>query len=293
MTQHIGIIGYPLKHSLSPVFQQAALDYYQLSIHYGVWETEAEDLPSTISRLRQPGNLGANVTIPYKETVLHFIDQADDVSSSIGAVNTIVNRDGRLMGFNTDAPGFLQALRENAGLEAKDKQAVLLGAGGAARAVGFALLQENVALLAIANRTLARTQSLADSLTKYAVDKGIRAEVIALPWQGSRLRETVRQCQLVVNCTTLGMKYSPQEDQSPLAPDWIPNGALVCDLVYNPLETPLLRIAREAGASVLGGLPMLVYQGAASFKLWTGREAPLDIMFSAAKQALLEMGGDR
>ena len=293
MTQYIGIIGYPLKHSLSPAFQQAALDYYQLPIHYGIWETRAEDLPSTISRLRQPENLGANVTVPYKEAVLSLIDEAEELASLIGAVNTIVNQDETLMGFNTDAPGFLQALHEDAGLEVRDKQAVLLGAGGAARAVGFTLVQERVTLLAITNRTLARAQSLAAALTKYAVDKGIWVEVIALPWQSPKLRETVHHSQLIVNCTTLGMKYSPQKDQSPLATDSIPKGALVYDLVYNPSETPLLRMAREAGANVLGGLPMLVYQGAASFKLWTGREAPLDIMFTAAKQALLEIGGGR
>lgn len=292
MTQHIGVIGYPLKHSLSPAFQQVALDYYRLDIRYATWETEAENLPSAISLLRRPENLGASVTVPYKETVLQLIDEADDLASSIGAVNTIVNRDGKLVGFNTDAVGFLQALHEDAGLAAVDKRATILGAGGAARAIAFALLQERVALLAIVNRTLARAQSLVDFLTKSAVAKGMQTEVLALPWQEPRVQETVWHCHLIVNCTTLGMKYSPQQNRSPLAAGFIPKGALVYDLVYNPSETPLLRMAREAGADTLGGLPMLVYQGAAAFKLWTGREAPLDIMLRAANQAMFGTGGE-
>jgi len=293
MTQYIGIIGYPLKHSLSPDFQQAALDYYRLDIHYQVWETEVENLPSTISRLRQAENLGANVTVPYKEAVLPLIDEADDLGSLIGAVNTIVNRDGKLVGSNSDAQGFLRALREDAKFEPQNKHVVILGAGGAARAVSFALLREKVSSLAIANRSLARAEALVDSLGKYAIGKEIQAELTAWSLQDSKLRETVQHSQLIVNCTTLGTRYSSQEGQSPLAAHSIPKGALVYDLVYNPSQTPLLTMAREAGANVLGGFPMLVYQGAASFKLWTGREAPLDIIYTAAKQALLKIGGQR
>lgn len=292
MTQYIGVIGYPLKHSLSPDFQQAALDYYQLDIHYEVWETEAESLSSAINQLRQPQNLGANITVPYKETVLHLIDEVDNLASLIGAVNTIVNRDGKLIGFNTDAHGFLQALREDAKFEPENKRVLILGAGGAARAISFVLLQEKVRSLIIINRTSARAEALVGSLTKYAIDRKIRTEVIALPWQDLRLRETIEHSQLIVNCTTLGMKYSSDEEQSPLTVDSIPRDALVYDLVYNPSETPLLRMARGVGANIIGGLPMLVYQGAASFKLWTGREPPVDIMFSAAKQALLKIGGE-
>lgn len=292
MTQHIGVIGYPLKHSLSPALQQAALDYHGLDIQYAVWETEADALPSAMDRLRQPENLGANITVPYKEAVMHLVDEADDLASLIGAVNTVVNRDGKLVGFNTDAHGFLRALREDSKFDPDSKRVVVLGAGGGARAVGFALLREHIASLAIANRTLERAQTLAQCLSEYAVDNGINTETVALPWQNPRLIEAVRHCQLLVNCTTFGMRHSPQEDQSPLATGSIPKDALVYDLVYNPSETPLLRTAREAGAGVLGGLPMLVYQGAASFKLWTGREAPLDIMLVTANQALSEIGGD-
>lgn len=287
MTQYISVIGYPLKHSLSPYFQQAALDYYQLDMRYEAWETETQNLPSAIEQLRQPQNMGANVTVPYKEAVLHFMDDVDDMAKLVGAVNTIAHKDSKLAGFNTDVHGFLQALRKDAEFEIKGKRVVILGAGGAARAVSFALIQERVSSLTIINRTMTRSEDLVDSLTRHIAGNRIETKVAALSWQNSMLREIVQSCHLIVNCTTLGMKHSTQEEHSPLTADFIPKGALVYDLVYNPLETPLLRLAKQAGAGILGGLPMLVYQGAASFEIWTGREAPLGVMLTAAEQALL------
>ncbi|MFC2051044.1 shikimate dehydrogenase [Chloroflexota bacterium] len=291
MTQFISVIGYPLKHSLSPDFQQAALDYYKLDIRYEAREVETADLLSAIIRLRQPQNLGANITVPYKEEALHLIDEVDDFAGLVGAVNTIVNRDGKLVGFNTDAYGFLKALHDDADFKPENKRILVLGAGGAARAVCFALLQERISSLTIANRTMAKAVSLATSLAEHAVNSKISTEIAAMPWKKSKLIEAVENCQLIVNCTSLGMKGSPYEEESPLASDLIPKDALVYDLVYNPSETPLLRVAREAGANIIGGLPMLVYQGAASFKIWTDREAPLDIMLPAARQALIKIGG--
>jgi shikimate dehydrogenase len=291
VTQFISVIGYPLKHSVSPDFQQAALDYYRLDIRYEAREIKVADLLSAIYKLRQPQNLGANITVPYKETTLDLTDEVDDFASLVGAVNTIVNRDGKLVGFNTDAHGFLKALHDDARFEPENKRAIVLGAGGAARAVGFALLQKRVSSLIISSRALEKAGGLADSLAKQTTDNKMSTEIAAVLWQGSKLAEVLQNCQLIVNCTTLGMKNSPYEGESPLASDLIPRDALVYDLVYNPSETPLLRMAREAGANTIGGLPMLVYQGAASFKLWTGREAPLDIMISAARQALIKIGG--
>jgi len=291
VTQFIGIIGYPLKHSISPYFQQVALDYYKLDIRYEDWEVQAADLASAINRLRQPQNLGANVTIPYKETILHLMDEVDAFTSLIGAVNTIVNRQGKLLGFNTDAYGFLKALHDDAKFKPENKRVVILGAGGAARAVSFALLEEKLSSLIIANRTLAKAEGLASSLAKHAANNKINTEIAAVPWPSSKVIKALESCQLIVNCTSLGMWSTSYEEKSPLASNLIPEGALVYDLVYNPSETPLLRMARKAGASTIGGLPMLVYQGAASFKMWTGREAPLDIMISAARQSLIKIGG--
>jgi shikimate dehydrogenase len=291
VTQFIGVIGYPLKHSVSPDFQQAALNYCKLDMRYEAWEVKADDLPSAINRLRQPQNLGANITVPYKEAVIRLLDRIDDFAGLVGAVNTVVNRDGRLVGFNTDAVGFLRALREDAGFEPENKEVLILGAGGAARAVSFGLLQEKVSALIIANRSLAKAKNLAGALAKQAANSKMKTEIAAVPLQSANLEKVVVQCQLIVNCTTIGMKCSSDEGQSPLASRLIHKDALVYDLVYNPSQTPLLRMAKAAGAKTIGGLPMLVYQGAASFKMWTGREAPLDIMLSAARKALVRTGG--
>ena len=290
----IGLIGYPLKHSLSPYFQQAALDYYQLGIRYENWETSPENLESAVAKLKEAQNLGANVTVPYKEAVLPLLDEIDHTASLIGAVNTISKKDNRLLGFNTDARGFIEALYKEGHFEPEGKQVVILGAGGAARAVSFALVRKKISSLIIINRTSERAKALADSLKSYIRDSSLRSEgsetkVIALPWQSLSSQETFEHCELVVNCTTIGMRYSFQEGQSPLSIEVIPKGILVYDLVYNPWPTPLLQLARKAGANILGGLAMLVYQGAASFELWTGREAPLDIMFRKAEETLMKV----
>jgi shikimate 5-dehydrogenase len=289
MTNFIGLIGYPIKHSISPYFQQAALDYYQLDIRYEAWETKPEELELTLARIKEPQNLGANVTIPYKEAVLPLLDEVDNLASVIGAANTIVKREGKLLGFNTDAYGFIQGLRQQGHFEPEGKRVGILGAGGAARAVSLALMRERASSLIVINRTLARAEALVDSLKRYASDVGLEVEIAALPWQSSTWRKTFDRCHLVVNCTSIGTRYGFQEGQSPLSVDVIPRSILVYDLVYNPCPTPLLQLAQRAGANILSGLAMLVYQGAASFELWTGRKAPVDIMLSKAREALRRM----
>lgn len=286
MTKYIGLIGHPLKHSISPDFQQAALAYYSLNIRYEAWETSEDKLSSTINRLRQPQNLGANVTVPYKEKVMSLLDEVDRKANLIGAVNVVVNKDGKLVGFNTDAYGFIQGLRKDAVFEPQDKHVVLLGAGGVARAASFALIQANVASLTIINRTLERAEILTKFLIKNAGCEKSPIKIVPLSWNKSELRDVIRSSQLIVNCTTMGMKHSPQAEQTPLESDIIPSSVLVYDLVYNPLETPLLKAAIKAGARTLGGLPMLIYQGADAFKLCVGIEAPIDVMLSTAKAAL-------
>lgn len=290
MTKFIGLIGYPIKHSVSPYFQQAALDSYHLDIRYEAWETSPGKLEATIAKLRESQNLGANVTVPHKEAVLPLLDEVDELAALIGAVNTIVRRDDKLLGFNTDAHGFLQALHKEGHFEPQGKRVVILGAGGVARAVCFALVQEKASSLIIVNRTPARARALADSLRSYIAKIGLKTEVTTLSWQSLTSGGTFGRCHLIINCTTVGMKYGPQEGESPLSLEVIPSGVLVYDLVYNPCPTPLLQLAEKAGANTLNGLAMLVYQGAASFELWTGREPPVDIMLKRAREVI---GGER
>jgi shikimate dehydrogenase len=291
MSRYIGLIGYPLKHSISPYFQQAALDYYRLDIRYETWETGPAQLQDIVNNLRKPHNVGANVTVPYKEAVLPLLDEVDDLASSIGAVNTIVKKDDKLVGFNTDAYGFIEALTKEGHIDPEGKKVVMLGAGGVGRAVGFILVQRKVASLAITDGIFERASALAENLVKPIKEtsqssKDVKPRVTAFQWQNLSSAKTLDNCDLIVHCTTIGMKHSSQEGQSPLGLEVIPKDVLVYDLVYNPWSTPLLRLAQKAGANILGGLPMLVYQGAASFKLWTGRKAPVDIMFNKAKEIL-------
>jgi shikimate dehydrogenase len=279
VTQIATILGYPLKHSLSPVFQQAAFDHCGLEVRYEAWEVPPEGLAGTVSRLKSTKVLGANVTVPHKVAVMPLLDSVEDTALGIGAVNTVMNWEGELVGHNTDVAGFLRGLREEGGFDPKGKNALLLGAGGAARAVAFGLLQAGASRLVIVNRGAERAQQLAQELVNRFGDR-----VEAHPW--GEKADSMKWCQLAVNATTLGMLHSPAEAETPIAAGDIPEGALIYDLVYNPLETPLLREARRAGAGVVGGLTMLIYQGAAAFEMWTGRPAPVDIMFQTARRAL-------
>lgn len=284
MTRLAGIFGYPLAHSLSPAFQQAAFNHYGLDARYLAWETPPNALASEVAKLRGGDFIGANVTIPHKRAVMAHLDEVDALAAAIGAVNTIVKRGGRLVGYNTDAHGFMRALKEDAGFEPSGRRALLLGAGGAARAAAFALCQEGAAALVIANRTLARAEALAAELS------GGSAKVSALAADDATLHDAALNADLIVNSTSVGMRHGDAEGRTPLAGGLIPHDAVALDMVYNPQHTPLLAAARSAGARAVGGMPMLIYQGAAAFEMWTGRVAPVEAMFAAGNVALMQGG---
>jgi len=284
MTRKIVLFGYPVSHSISPAFQQAALDHCSIGAGYSAREASPERLEEEIGRLRDEEYLGANLTIPHKERVRSFLDGVDPWAEALGAVNTIVKDGGRLVGHNTDAYGFLRSLRERAGFEPRGASVLLLGAGGAARAAAFALSRERAASLTIANRTPGRAELLAGEMRASipAVD--------AIPLERAALAEAASAVDLVVNSTSIGMSRGEAEGHTPLNSDLIRPGVLVYDMVYTPLETPLARAAREAGAMFVGGLWMLIYQGAASFELWTGTKAPVEVMYEAGARALAGKG---
>ena len=276
MSKTVGIIGHPLGHSISPVFQQAALDHLGIDARYVAWDTPLEELPQRVEALRVADVMGANVTVPHKETVIPYLDGLSEEAQTIGAVNTVVNRDGVLEGHNTDVAGFLRGLRENGGFEPRGRRALVVGAGGAARAVTYALIREGTDSLTITNRSVDRAWELVQRL-------GSGPNVKAVPLEPAS--DLYGEWDLIVNCTSVGMRGGPEEGRSPLPSGVIAPDALVYDLVYNPALTPLLRSASEAGARTLGGLPMLVYQGAESFRLWTGLDAPFEVMLEAAREA--------
>jgi len=310
MTNHVGLIGYPLGHSVSPPMQQVAFDHYGMDVRYEFWQTEPAQLEEVLERLRDPETLGANVTVPHKETIIPLMDELDDLAYEVGAVNTIVNRMGRLTGYNTDAGGFLRSLEKECGFDPAGKGAVLIGAGGVAHAVGFALARAGVKSLVITDIVTRRAQGLASAIDgslkrtagpppRSCVDAKDIGGVASLDFRvhpapvikvlspkGPPFKKALQECDLLVNCSPMGMKHTINEDKSPVRSDLIPRGALVYDVVYNPLDTVLLQEARARKARTMGGLAMLVYQGAMSFELWTGKQAPIDIMFEAAKGAL-------
>lgn len=281
--QTIGLIGYPLGHSISPAFQQAALDYCKVDAHYVLWETKPSRLKEKVDRIRREDILGANVTVPYKEEVAHYVDMLWGAAAAVQAVNVVVRKGSKLYGHNTDTAGFLRALTEDGGFDPKGKKTVVLGAGGAARAVVYTLISRGTASITVVNRTVERARFL---FCSYANFMAPGQEVSVLSMDDELLASVLKDCDLLVNCTSIGMKGVTDEGRMPVQKRLIPKGALVYDLVYNPVETPLLREAKKAGARVLGGLPMLVYQGAAAFEIWTGKKAPIDIMFKAARKAL-------
>jgi shikimate dehydrogenase len=236
-------------------------------------------LSHEVARLRRDDCLGANVTIPHKEPVRSLLDATDPWADTVGAVNTIVKRGRDLIGYNTDTYGFLKSLKEKAGFDPRGKAVLMLGAGGAARAIVFGLAKERIASLTIANRSLERGQSLVDEV------QGSLAGARAIPFDDA-LAAAAADADLIVNATPIGMEHGESRGRTPLPARLIPPGALVYDIVSVPSETPLMREARKAGAQALGGLSMLVYQGAESFRMWTGKEAPIDVMFRAGEKAL-------
>jgi shikimate dehydrogenase len=279
-TQIVGLLGWPVSHSLSPAMHNAAFAHLDLDWRYvplPVDPAQPGAIPQAVAGLRALGLRGVNVTVPHKQAVMGCVDRLSPAAEAIGAVNTIaVEKDGSLLGDNTDAAGFIGDLRDH-GVDLQDRHVLVLGAGGSARAVVYGLAQAGVARIAIANRTLETAQALVAALQPHAL--GCPMTAFALP---TDLPGLAPQADLIVNCTSLGM--TPNVDTSPWPQD-LPfrSGQIVYDLVYNPAGTRLLRQAANSGAQAIGGLGMLVWQGAFAFERWTGTPAPVYIMRSAAE----------
>jgi shikimate dehydrogenase len=278
------LIGYPLGHSMSALMHNAAFEELGLDYRYELLPVKPEDLGRLVSStLRLPEVRGANITIPHKVAVMEHLDWIDREASRIGAVNTIVNDEGRLRGYNTDGRGALRALNEAYG-SLKGVKAVILGAGGAARAIGYQV-SIYASKLTILNRTLERAVSLSRYLSNLPE---CQASVSASTLNEGDLKTALRDTDILVNATPVGMR--PSVDETPVDGGLLRPELFVFDSVYNPLKTRLLREAEERGAETLSGVDMLVYQGAAAFRLWTGREAPEKLM----RQSILErLGGGR
>ena len=273
------IFGDPVEHSLSPVMQNAALQAAGIDGLYVPWRVRAPGLSTALNSLRWMENFGgANVTLPHKEQAALLVDELSPEAASVGAVNTIVSRDGRLLGANTDGQGFLRSLQEEGDFVPRGCRAAILGAGGAARAVAWSLAEAGIAELIILNRTSERAELLAD-----LVSRRMGVSALGLGLGDPRTPGQLATCALLVNATPVGLHPS---DPSPIEPTLLGPQFLVHDLIYRPRETALLREAKRRGCKVLGGLGMLLYQGALAFELWTGRKPPEQAMRTALLQAL-------
>ncbi len=261
----IGIIGKNTENSLSPLIHNQIILKYSLNFCYLPFKVTENDLSQAIQGIRALSIKGVNVTFPYKEKVIEFLDEVEESARRIGAVNTIVNNKGILTGYNTDVIGFKKSLQEDGKFVIKEKKAVILGAGGAARAVVYALLEEEIEEICIFNRTLEKAKKIKQNLSSFFP----KSRIIVFPLEGEDLKDKIEKAHLLVNATSLGMP--PRVDNTPLPDEKLfhPN-LLVYDLIYHPVRTLFLRQAERAGAKIINGLPMLVYQGIESFYLWTG-----------------------
>ncbi len=263
-----GIVGFPLDHTLSPNMHNTAFAATGRNCTYLPLKVAPRDLPAALVGLRAVGFNGFNVTIPHKETILGLLDEVAPLARRVGAVNTVVKREGRLWGYNTDVPGFLASLAE-AGFSPAGKRVVLLGGGGAARAVLAAVAGAGVATVAAVCRRPEQGKEMLD----------LFADLQVFPLEPAAVDESLAGAELVVNATPVGM-YPRAADSILRAEDFsrVAAGCLVADLVYNPLDTALLQAARAAGLGVLSGAGMLVHQGALAWKVWFGETGPVDIM---------------
>ena len=270
-TKVCGVIGDPIEHTMSPVMQNTAFSQLGLDYVYVAFRVKGEVLGEAIGGMRGFGIAGLNVTIPHKVAVIPFLDELDPLAKKIGAVNTITNNDGVLKGYNTDAMGFLRTLLDR-GVKPEGKNIVILGAGGASKALSF-ILAENGANLSILNRR--EELDWAENLARQ-ISHTFRKEVPARELNEANLAAMLEKANVLVNATSVGM--IPNTSGTPVSARLLRPELVVFDIVYNPTETRLLREAAQAGAKTIGGLTMLAWQGALAFEMWTGNRAPVELM---------------
>jgi len=277
-TRLIGIIGWPLSHTLSPVMHNRAFEYLGMDYCYVPLPVKEDRFQEAIYGIQALGFRGFNVTVPYKERIIPYLTDASDEVRLIGAVNTVKITEHGMVGYNTDAKGFIMPLKD-INYDVCNKKVLILGAGGAARAVAVQLALEGVTEIIISNRNINRALKLKETIEQhfpaisvYAIDNTYES---LKPYKG--------KIDLVVNATSLGLK---EGDPSPLPEDFFHKGLFVYDLIYNPPRTAFLQYAEKHGCEYINGLHMLVYQGAIAFQIWTGQKAPVEIMKEAVKEGL-------
>lgn len=277
-TKVLGVIAHPVGHSLSPPMHNSALESLGLDYVYVAFDVLPENVGRAVESVRALGMVGINVTIPHKEAVIPFLDEVSPEARAIGSVNTIVNDGGILRGESTDGRGFIRPL-ESVGVRLEGEKVVVLGAGGSAKAVVYALVKRG-ACVTVLNRTEERARELAATINDLTCSNAVESRRL----DRENLAEALDRAGLMVNTTSVGMH--PNEGALPCPADLLRPGLMVYDIIYNPLETELIRAAKRAGARTLSGVKMLVHQGAVAFEMWTGVEPPLEIMEQSLLQRL-------
>lgn len=267
-TSLVGIMGDPVEHSLSPPMHNAAFGHLKLDYVYVPFHVKQGNLQSAIEGARGMGIKGLNLTIPHKIEVIKYLDELEGVAELIGAVNTVKFNEGHVVGYNTDGFGALKAIEEKKSI--KGKKIIVMGAGGAARAISFQLIQSGAGEVLIANRTLEKACNLRDELTEtYNTSVGCLE-------LDNKLTMELEDADVLINTTPVGM-YPHHEDEPVVTANMMHENLLVNDIVYNPIETGLLKQASKAGAQIVPGTKMLIYQGVEAFRIWTGVTPPVEI----------------
>ena len=280
LNKFAGIIGYPLSHTLSPSMHNFIYQKLGIDVEYKKWEISPNNLKSHIEKINNENFIGANITVPYKEKIVSLLDEIRNEAKFTGAVNTIVKNNNKLIGYNTDVYGIEQTLD----IKLKNdviNNAVIFGAGGAAKAALFVLLQRGLNNLTIVNRTKSNALKMISKFNNVNCDQTI----ITLN-EKSQIKSACLSADLIINTTILGMKGSGYEDISPIDSTFIDSNSVIFDMVYNPTKTPLIKIALERNANIIEGLNMLVYQAIKSIELWTGIRPSFDDMYSKCKEIL-------
>ncbi len=275
-TRLAAVVANPIKHSISPFIHNSAFEATNTNGVYLAWEVDAAELAETVANIRRYQMFGINLSMPYKEQVIPYLDQLSEEACLIGAVNTVVNREGTLIGYNTDGKGFFKSLPS---FKISRKRLVLLGAGGAAKAILAQAILDGVSQISVFVRS-SSMEKTRPYLEKIQNATGFRVDLLALE-DVQVLQDSITQADLLVNVTSVGMDGSSQPIPTSIV---LPDKLMVADVIYQPFETPFLKWAKNQGNQSINGLGMLLYQAAEAFELWTGKEMPTDQIWELLKQ---------
>ena len=275
-TRLAAVVANPIKHSISPFIHNSAFEATNTNGVYLAWEVDAAELAETVANIRRYQMYGINLSMPYKEQVIPYLDQLSEEACLIGAVNTVVNREGTLIGYNTDGKGFFKSLPS---FKISRKRMILLGAGGAAKAILAQAILDGVSQISVFVRS-SSIEKTRPYLEKIQNATGFRVDLFALE-DVQELQDSITQADLLVNATNVGMDGSSQPIPTSIV---LPEKLLVADVIYQPFETPFLKWAKEQGNEAINGLGMLLYQAAEAFEFWTGKEMPTDQIWELLKQ---------